>query len=344
MKRILKLLGLVSGSSLLIIILIFVIQSSSNDQHIEVFIKKTWSQEEFESYISNEFDLSLPLGMSYWANKVGFKIQTSRFILPPRTSAWKFLKLLRENRNQTVNVVIPPGIYAKELKRILLRNFDIKPNVLEEIWKNSEIPDKFGDNYWSQFELNQYTWPALLIPNTYNFSRNTDVDKFFERMQNEQALFWSAERKQKLRKQKLDINEAMTLASIVQKESLKIDEYQEIAGVYLNRLRINMFLGADPTLVFIRGKGGRVYNKDMDVVSPYNTYRNKGLPPGPICIPSKEAIDAVLNYTEHPYLYFCAKSDLSGYHAFARHYKDHVKNARLFQKKLNELERKKSGR
>lgn len=344
MKRILKLLGLVSGSSLLIIILIFVIQSSSNDQHIEVFIKKTWSQEEFESYISNEFDLSLPLGMSYWANKVGFKIQTSRFILPPRTSAWKFLKLLRENRNQTVNVVIPPGIYAKELKRILLRNFDIKPNVLEKICKNSEIPDKFGDNYWSQFELNQYTWPALLIPNTYNFSRNTDVDKFFERMQNEQALFWSAERKQKLRKQKLDINEAMTLASIVQKESLKIDEYQEIAGVYLNRLRINMFLGADPTLVFIRGKGGRVYNKDMDVVSPYNTYRNKGLPPGPICIPSKEAIDAVLNYTEHPYLYFCAKSDLSGYHAFARHYKDHLKNARLFQKKLNELERKKSGR
>ena len=75
MKRILKLLGLVSGSSLLIIILIFVIQSSSNDQHIEVFIKKTWSQEEFESYISNEFDLSLHLGMSYWANKVGFKIQ-----------------------------------------------------------------------------------------------------------------------------------------------------------------------------------------------------------------------------------------------------------------------------
>ena len=344
MKRILKLLGLVSGSSLLMIILIFVIQSSSNDQHIEVFIKKTWSQEEFESYISNEFDLSLPLGMSYWANKVGFKIQTSRFILPPRTSAWKFLKLLRENRNQTVNVVIPHGIYAKELKRILLRNFDIKPNVLEKIWNNSEIPDKFGDNYWSQFELNQYTWPALLIPNTYNFSRNTDVDKFFERMQNEQALFWSAERKQKLRKQKLDINEAMTLASIVQKESLKIDEYQEIAGVYLNRLRINMFLGADPTLVFIRGKGGRVYNKDMDVVSPYNTYRNKGLPPGPICIPSKEAIDAVLNYTEHPYLYFCAKSDLSGYHAFARHYKDHLKNARLFQKKLNELERKKSGR
>jgi len=344
MKRILKLLGLIAGSSLLIIILIFVIQSSSNDQHTEVFIKKSWSQEEFESYISNEFNLSLPLGMTYWAKKVGFKIQTSRFILPPHTSAWKFLKLLRENRNQTVNVVIPPGIYAKELKQILLRNFDINPNMLEEIWNNFENPDKIEDDYWSQFDVNKYTWPTLIIPNTYNFSRNTGIDIFFKRMQNEQSLFWNAERKQKLRKQKLDINEAITLASIVQKESLKVDEYEEIAGVYLNRLRINMFLGADPTLVFIRGRGGRVYNKDMNIVSPYNTYRNKGLPPGPICIPSKQAIDAVLNYTEHPYLYFCAKSDLSGYHAFARHYTDHLKNARLFQKKLNELERKKSGR
>jgi UPF0755 protein len=344
MKRILKLLGLLSGSSLLIIILIFVIQSSSNNQHTEVFIKKSWSQEEFESYISNEFNLSLPLGMTYWAKKVGFKIQTSRFILPPHTSAWKFLKLLRENRNQTVNVVIPPGIYAKELKQILLRNFDINPNMLEEIWNNFENNDNFDDDYWSQFDVNKYTWPTLIIPNTYNFSRNTGIDIFFKRMQNEQSLFWNAERKQKLRKQKLDINEAITLASIVQKESLKVDEYEEIAGVYLNRLRINMFLGADPTLVFIRGRGGRVYNKDMNIVSPYNTYRNKGLPPGPICIPSKQAIDAVLNYTEHPYLYFCAKSDLSGYHAFARHYTDHLKNARLFQKKLNELERKKSGR
>jgi UPF0755 protein len=344
MKRILKLLGLLSGSSLLIIILIFVIQSSSNNQHTEVFIKKSWSKEEFESYISNEFNLSLPLGMTYWAKKVGFKIQTSRFILPPHTSAWKFLKLLRENRNQTVNVVIPPGIYAKELKQILLRNFDINPNMLEEIWNNFENNDNFDDDYWSQFDVNKYTWPTLIIPNTYNFSRNTGIDIFLKRMQNEQSLFWNAERKQKLRKQKLDINEAITLASIVQKESLKVDEYEEIAGVYLNRLRINMFLGADPTLVFIRGRGGRVYNKDMNIVSPYNTYRNKGLPPGPICIPSKQAIDAVLNYTEHPYLYFCAKSDLSGYHVFARHYTDHLKNARLFQKKLNELERKKSGR
>ena len=344
MKRILKLLGLVSGSSLLILILIFVVQSSSNDTHTEVFIKKTWSQQEFDNYISTEFDLSLPFGMAHWGEKIGFKIQTSRFILPPHTSAWKFLKLLRENRNQTVNVVIPPGIHAKELKRILLRNFDVSSDDLDGIWRNNEIPDKFGDSYWSRFNVDDFTWPTLIIPNTYNFSRNTDIEKFFERMQSEQALFWNDERKQKLINQKLNINEAITLASIVQKESLKVDEYEKIAGVYLNRLRINMFLGADPTLVFIRGKGGRVYNKDMNRVSPYNTYRNKGLPPGPICFPSKQAIDAVLNYSEHPYLYFCAKSDLSGYHLFARNYSDHLKNARLFQAKLNQIANRKAGR
>lgn len=343
MKRILKLLGLVSGSGLLILILIFIVQSSSNDKHAEVFIKKTWSPQEFDTYISTEFDLTLPYGISYWGKKVGFKIQTSRFILPPHTSAWMFLKLLRENRNQTVNVVIPPGVYAKELKRILLRNFDIEPNTLDAIWRNDKIPDVFADSYWSEFDVDAFTWPTLIIPNTYNFSRNTDVYTFFKRMQNEQTLFWNDERKEKLRNQKLNINEAITLASIVQKESLKRDEYEKIAGVYLNRLRINMYLGADPTLVFIKGKGGRVYKKDMDLISPYNTYRNKGLPPGPICIPSKEAIDAVLNYTAHSYLYFCANSDLSGYHLFARHYADHLKNARLFQAKLNQIASRKAG-
>ena len=99
---------------------------------------------------------------------------------------------------------------------------------------------------------------------------------------------------------------------------------------------------ADPTLVFIRGRGGRVYNKDKDLVSPYNTYKNKGLPPGPICIPSVAAIDAVLNYTEHPYLYFCAKFDFSGYHVFEQHYRNHQKNARAFHRALNRLEKRRS--
>ncbi len=336
MKRFIQITSLILGSFFLVIFLLLFFQTSSNIQAAEIRVKKSWTETEFNGYFKKEFDIALPKGMAYWAGKVGYNIQTSRFVIPPNASVYSIIRLLRINRNQTVNIVIPPGIYITELQRILLKNFDIEEEDLEAIWKD--------DSFWSQFDVNSYTWPTLIIPNTYNFSRNTEITDFFERMKNEQLLFWNTDRKAKLRNQKLDINEATAIASIVQKESLKTAEYEKIAGVYINRFRINMYLGADPTLVFIKGKGGRVYKKDMKIESPYNTYINKGLPPGPICLPSKAAIEAVLNYTEHPYLYFCAKSDLSGYHAFTRHYKDHLVNARLFQKKLDELEHRKAKR
>ena len=333
MKRFLTFFIISLTAILAVILILLFVQSSNNDKYKEVRIKKSWNQEDLNNYVSQEFDLSLPMGIAFWSEKIGFKIQTSQFVMPPNTSVWGFLNLLRANRNQTVNVVIPPGIYKRELIRILIKHFDFDKEELNQYFDD--------DEFWDDFGTDRYNWPSTIIPNTYNFSRNTDLKMFFMRISNETKIFWNADRRRKLRQQKLTLQEAVTLASIVQKESLKVDEYENIAGVYLNRLRINMFLGADPTLVFIRGKGGRVYNKDMKADSPYNTYRYKGLPPGPICIPSKSAIDAVLDYKEHRYLYFCAKSDLSGYHVFARHYKEHLKNARLFQRKLNDLERRK---
>lgn len=333
MKRFLTFFIISLTAILAVILILLFVQSSNNDKYKEVRIKKSWNQEDLNKYVSQEFDLSLPIGIAFWSEKVGFKIQTSQFVMPPNTSVWGFLNLLRANRNQTVNVVIPPGIYKRELIRILIKHFDFDKEELNQYFDD--------DEFWDDFGTDRYNWPSTIIPNTYNFSRNTDLKLFFMRISNETKIFWNADRRRKLRQQKLTLQEAVTLASIVQKESLKVDEYENIAGVYLNRLRINMFLGADPTLVFIRGKGGRVYNKDMKADSPYNTYRYKGLPPGPICIPSKSAIEAVLDYKEHRYLYFCAKSDLSGYHVFARHYKEHLKNARLFQRKLNDLERRK---
>ena len=333
MKRFLTFFIISLTAILAVILILLFVQSSNNDKYKEVRIKKSWNQEDLNNYLSQEFDLSLPMGIAFWSEKIGFKIQTSQFVMPPNTSVWGFLNLLRANRNQTVNVVIPPGIYKRELIRILIKHFDFDKEELNQYFDD--------DEFWDDFGTDRYNWPSTIIPNTYNFSRNTDLKMFFMRISNETKIFWNADRRRKLRQQKLTLQEAVTLASIVQKESLKVDEYENIAGVYLNRLRINMFLGADPTLVFIRGKGGRVYNKDMKTDSPYNTYRYKGLPPGPICIPSKSAIDAVLDYKEHRYLYFCAKSDLSGYHVFARHYKEHLKNARLFQRKLNDLERRK---
>jgi UPF0755 protein len=123
----------------------------------------------------------------------------------------------------------------------------------------------------------------------------------------------------------------------VDEETLFDDENSRVAGVYLNRLEQGIPLQADPTLKFALGdfSRNRILNEDKEIDSPYNTYKFKGLPPGPITIPSVTAIDGVLDYEKHRYLYFCAKADFSGYHAFARTYSQHIKNARAYQRALN---------
>ncbi|MFM7764264.1 MAG: endolytic transglycosylase MltG, partial [Sphingomonadales bacterium] len=113
-------------------------------------------------------------------------------------------------------------------------------------------------------------------------------------------------------------------------------EYEKIAGVYINRLRKGMLLQADPTVVFARGKAGRVWAKDLTIQNPYNTYIHPGLPPGPICIPNLQSIEAVLNYKQHDFLYFCAKADFSGYHDFATNLADHNRNAAAFHRAMDE--------
>ena len=123
----------------------------------------------------------------------------------------------------------------------------------------------------------------------------------------------------------------------MQSESAIDDEQQQIAGVYLNRINKNMPLQADPTLIYAVGDFSiqRVRSRDKDIDSPYNTYRNKGLPPGPICLPYPQAIDAVLNYNRHNFLYFCAKPNLSGYSDYSETYEQHQKYATAYQKEMD---------
>jgi UPF0755 protein len=156
------------------------------------------------------------------------------------------------------------------------------------------------------------------------------------RMKKESSKYWES-RKSLAEKKGLSPWEVVTLAAIVEKETLKDDEKATIAGVYLNRLNKNMRLQADPTVVYATGDFSlrRVLKKHTQMDHPYNTYRNYGLPPGPICVPSKASIEAVLNAEDHKYLYFCAKEDMSGYHSFAKTYTQHLINARRFQRELN---------
>ena len=179
---------------------------------------------------------------------------------------------------------------------------------------------------------------CIFIPNTYEFYWNTSADQFVKRMLKEYQKFWNNDRKAKADKIKLNYYEVATLASIVEKEqNIKRDERPEIAGLYLNRIKKKMKLESDPTLIFALGDFTikRVLNKDKKVDSPFNTYKHKGLPPGPICIPSINSIDAVLNASDHKYIFMCAKEDFSGYHNFAKTYAKHLINARKYQKALN---------
>ena len=186
--------------------------------------------------------------------------------------------------------------------------------------------------------LNDDNVVCLFLPNTYEFYWNTSAEEFVDRMIKEYSVFWNSKRKKKAEDINLSYYEVAVLASIVEKEqSIRFDERQTIAGLYLNRLRRGMHLESDPTLIFALGDFSirRVLNKDKKIDSPYNTYMYPGLPPGPICIPSINAIDAVLNSKSHDFIFMCAKEDFSGYHNFSKTYVKHLVNARKYHSALN---------
>ncbi|WP_400079473.1 endolytic transglycosylase MltG [Winogradskyella sp. R77965] len=199
------------------------------------------------------------------------------------------------------------------------------------------------ESFLRENEFSKATALGMYLPNSYEFFWNTSAEGFRDKMLLEYNRFWTESRKIKAKKLKLKPNEVITLASIVHEESKQADEQPRVAGVYLNRLRIGMALQADPTLKFaayqlpkyqntvIR----RVLNIHKEIDSPYNTYKNTGLPPGLIAMPDLSAIKAVLNPEKHSYLYFAADAKRIGYHKFAKTLGQHNNNAREYQKYLS---------
>jgi UPF0755 protein len=157
-------------------------------------------------------------------------------------------------------------------------------------------------------------------------------------MEKEHAKFWNKERTEKAKAMNMTPVQVATLASIIDEETANTAEKPMVAGMYYNRLKTDMPLQADPTIKFALKNFGlrRIYNKLLRVDSPYNTYKNTGLPPGPIKVASIAGIDAVLNHAEHDYIYMCAKEDFSGTHNFAITYEEHLRNAAKYSKALNE--------
>ncbi len=181
------------------------------------------------------------------------------------------------------------------------------------------------------------TLPAMFLPDTYEFYWTVSPESFLQKMKREYDRYWEGERMEQAKRLGLTPVEVATLASIVEEETNKGDELGKVAALYMNRLRRGMLLQADPTVKFACGDFTikRVLNKHLAVESPYNTYRVAGLPPGPIRIPSKRGMDAVLNHKPHNYLYMCAREDFSGYHNFATTLAEHNRNAQRYQRELN---------
>ncbi|MBE0423231.1 MAG: endolytic transglycosylase MltG [Lutibacter sp.] len=201
----------------------------------------------------------------------------------------------------------------------------------------------FSDNVFiNEAEFTPETAIGMYIPNSYEFYWNTSAEDFRDKMLNEHNKFWDASRLEKSKKLNLTKNEVITLASIVQKETATVNERPVVAKLYLNRLASDWPLQADPTIIFaLKAKSGndmvikRVFSKDLQIDSPYNTYKNTGLPPGPISMPDISSIEAVLNPANHDYYYMCASVTTFGTHEFAKTLEQHNKNAAKYQKWLN---------
>ncbi|TDQ81237.1 endolytic transglycosylase MltG [Sphingobacterium yanglingense] len=262
-------------------------------------------------------------------------VKAGRYKLTPGMSNRKLIGNLRAGLQDPVKLRFANIRLKENLAGLLGKSFEADSAQFSAILNNEAVAEQYGftkDNFF-----------AMFIPNTYNIYWNTSPDKVIERLNEEYKKFWTAERKGKAEKQNLTPIEVSILASIVRGEALHNDEMPQIAGLYLNRLKKGMLLQADPTVIFANNDFTirRVLNKHLTIDNPYNTYRYKGLPPGPITMAPIVAIDAVLNPAQHDYIYMCAKEDFSGYHAFATTVTEHLVNARKFQKALDDRNIKK---
>lgn len=258
-------------------------------------------------------------------------IRPGRYRIKKNMNNNELINLLRSGKQEPVKVVIRGFRNFAYLAGSVTRKIEADSATLASILCDELVAKKYG--------FNANTFITMIIPNTYEFFWNTSAEQFIDRMSKEYKSFWTDDRKTKANEIGLSQSQVSILASIVQCETNKTDEMPTIAGVYINRLKKGMLLQADPTVIYAIGDFSiqRVTKKHLEYDSPYNTYIYAGLPPGPICIPYPYAIDAVLNYQKHNFLYFCAKDDFSGYHVFSKTHEEHLVYARKYQQALNKL-------
>lgn len=272
-----------------------------------------------------------PKGFVWVAEKKSYPslVKPGRYKLTEEMSNSALINLLRSGNQTAVNLTFNNVRTTSELAGKLAAQLEADSLVFLSLLNDMANLKKY--NTTPQRVI------SLFIPNTYQIYWNTSPEKLLIRMKGEFDRFWNDSRLAKLKQVKLNREEVITLASIVDEETIVSKEKPRVAGLYMNRINRGILLQADPTLRFALNDFNikRVLNEHKLIESPYNTYKYKGLPPGPIRMPSIEAIDAVLNYEHHKYLYMCAKEDFSGEHNFAKTLRQHNKNAKLYHNALN---------
>ena len=317
---------------------------STNIKNVALTYETPISLSNFDAMVKDKTGLSTPLSLAKIASWRGLKLGaagTSTLVIRPKTSFWSLIKLLvKYQREQKIVTILSHWDY-NQFKKQLSKQFDWSPIDLSEELMDPTNQKRWNEQTWLKKKgLDSYNWQAIVIPNSYMFKRTASPIQVLDRLVKEAHDFWTKERMLAASKLGLTPVEVVKLASIVTKESNHVPEYGKIASTYKNRLKIDMLLQADPTVVFARGRAGRVLNRDTKIESPYNTYLHTGLPIGALCIPSLNAIDSCLFGAQYPFVYFCAKSDLTPQHDFAITLDEHNKNAQRFHRALDELKKK----
>jgi UPF0755 protein len=304
-----------------------------NGEQVSLYI---YSDDDFEDVKQKLYSDSLiinPKSFEWLANKLDYPqyIKSGHYLISNNMNNNRLLNILRSGSQTPVKFTFNNIRTMEQFAGRVAEQLEMDSVSLLKAVKESATLKEMG--------FDDESTASLFIPNTYELYWNIDADDFVEKMTNEYNRFWNEERRSKAESLNMNPIEVSILASIVDKETTKVSEMPRIAGVYVNRLKKNWLLQADPTLVFAIGdfEIKRVLDVHKEIESPYNTYKYIGLPPGPICIPSIAAIDAVLNAEKHKFFYFCAKDDLSGYHVFARNMREHNKNAEKYRKALNKM-------
>ena len=303
----------------------------ANDEKVSLYI---YSDDDFETVKNKLYSDNIIINhksFEWLAKKLDYPkyIKSGHYVISNNMNNNRLLNMLRSGSQTPVKFTFNNIRTIEQFAGRAAEQLELDSvSLLKAVKENAKLKEMGFD---------EKSAAALFIPNTYELYWNIDANDFVEKMTNEYNRFWNEARRSKAESLNMTPIEVSILASIVDKETTKVSEMPRIAGVYVNRLKKNWLLQADPTLVFALGdfEIKRVLDVHKEIESPYNTYKYIGLPPGPICIPSIAAIDAVLNAENHKYFYFCAKDDLSGYHVFARNMREHNINAEKYRKALN---------